>query len=423
MKLVDIALKDLVRSFRSAFALVMMFVAPLLLTGIIYFAFGGLGSAKEGFDLPVTRVQVVNLDRPAGSSGDFVAGRILIQFLRSPEMARLLQVAEVGSEAAARAAVERKEADVALILPEGLTAAVVAPTSPVTVTLYHDPALTIGPAILKGVVSQFVDGFAGSRIASNVVASQLGRRGVAVDAAVLEQVGRGYAARIQELGQQQGEGRLAGLDLQLPPGQKPSEERAAMMAGMMVSQIIFFAFYTGAATAETIIREQEEGTLARLSTTPTPAAVILGGKFAGIFITIIVQVIVLLLVSALLFGIHWGEPLSVALVTLGMVVAAAGFGLFVMSLVKNTRQSGAVFGGVLTVSGMMGGLFTTGVQNLPSFYTTVNLFTPHGWALRGWKAVLAGGGMGDALLPALVTLGLGIAFFTVGALLFRKRFS
>ena len=36
MKILDIAFKDLLRSFRSAFGLVMMFVAPLLITGLIY---------------------------------------------------------------------------------------------------------------------------------------------------------------------------------------------------------------------------------------------------------------------------------------------------------------------------------------------------------------------------------------------------
>ena len=40
MRVFDVALKDLLRSLRSAFLLVMMFVAPLLLTALIYFAFG-----------------------------------------------------------------------------------------------------------------------------------------------------------------------------------------------------------------------------------------------------------------------------------------------------------------------------------------------------------------------------------------------
>ena len=58
-----------------------------------------------------------------------------------------------------------------------------------------------------------------------------------------------------------------------------------------------------------------------------------------------------------------------SLVILGLVVAAAGFGIFVMSFVKSTRQAGPVIGGVLTLTGMVGGLFTTGVTGLPSIWT------------------------------------------------------
>ena len=94
-----------------------------------------------------------------------------------------------------------------------------------------------------------------------------------------------------------------------------------------------------------------------------------------------------------------------------------------MSFLKSTRQAGPVMGTVLTLSGMVGGLFTTGFQNLPEVYETINLLTPHGWVLRGWKLVLAGGGVSDVLLPALVTLGMGIVFFIIGAFVFRRRFA
>lgn len=73
MKVLDIALKDLLGSFRSAFALVMMFLAPLLLTGMIYFAFGSVLGGDGGFNVPVTPVQVVNLDQ---SDPDSVALQI-----------------------------------------------------------------------------------------------------------------------------------------------------------------------------------------------------------------------------------------------------------------------------------------------------------------------------------------------------------
>ena len=420
-KVVDIALKDLLRSFRSGFTIMMVFVAPLLITGIMYFAFGGLVSDGEGFDLPVTRVQVVNLDQPGPQLS---AGQMLVEFLQDERLAGLLQVTEAANEASARAAVEKKDAGVAVIIPQDFTIAALAPEGRATITLYQDPTLTLGPAIVKAMVSQFVDGFAGTKIAASVVADQLGERGVAIDASLTQDVAMRYAGWAQALGQGWGEGAPSILDIQPPPSKTEEVSQVAVIMGtIMAGMVIFFVFFTGAYTAETIVREDEEGTLARLFTTPTPRAAILGGKFAAVFLTIVVQVIVLMIASAIIFRIRWGNLLALASVTAGLVVAAAGFGVLLMSFVKSTRQSGPVVGGVLTVTGMAGGLFTTGFQNLPAAYETINLFTPHGWALRGWKAVLAGGGVGDVLLPTLVTLGMGIVFFAVGALFFRRRFA
>ena len=112
MKILDIAFKDMTRSFRSVFAIGMMVVAPLLLTGLIYFAFG---RAETGFDLPVTRVQVVNLDQPDSRSG-FAAGQLLAEYLQGESLSELLRVTVAPDQASARAAVERQEADVALAL-------------------------------------------------------------------------------------------------------------------------------------------------------------------------------------------------------------------------------------------------------------------------------------------------------------------
>src|SRR5512133_3482243 len=126
MKVLQIALKDLRRSFRSAFLLVMMFVAPLLITGLLYFAFGNGSGGQGGFFLPVTRVRVANLDQPAPGI-DLAAGQLLLQYLQGEKLARLLQTSPAPDEESARAAVDRREADVALIIPANFTAAVVGP--------------------------------------------------------------------------------------------------------------------------------------------------------------------------------------------------------------------------------------------------------------------------------------------------------
>jgi len=422
LKVLDIAFKDLLRSFRSAFALVMMFVAPLLITGLIYFAFGGMTGADGGFGLPLTRVQIANLDQPNESG--FSLGQMLVEFLQDEELSDLLQVTEAPDETSARAAVDAQQAAVAVIIPPDLTAATTKAQGSATIALYPDPTLTLGPAIVQTMLEQTMDGFAGLKIAVTVVTEQLDRRGIALEEEMASTIALQYATWLQAWGQSRSEGAYLALDMQPPPGEtEPATPAAALIGAIMAGMLVFFTFFTGANTAQSIIREDEGGTLARLFTTPTRQATILGGKFTSVLITILVQAIVLLLVSGIVFGIRWGEPLSVALVTLGLIVVSAGFGVMLMSFVKTTQQAGSVIGGVLTMAGMAGGLFTTGMPNLPAAFDAVSLFTPHGWALRGWELALAGARAGDVLVPVLVMLGMGIAFLVVGALVFRKRFS
>ncbi|MGA9347400.1 MAG: ABC transporter permease [Anaerolineae bacterium] len=424
MKVLDIALKDLLRSFRNVSALFFMFVLPLMTVGLIYFAFSGLAGDEGGFDLQVTRVQVVNLDQPASQFGGFSGGQMLVEFLQDERLTGLLQVTVAADEASARAAVDQQDAGVAVIIPPDFTAAALAPEGGTAVALYQDPTLTVGPAIVKGLVSQFVDGFAGTIIAAGVVADQLDERGVTVDASVMNAVTDKYVAWAQTLSESQSQGVYQALDVQSPPSKaEPVDLTTKIITGIMSGMLVFYAFFTGAATAESIIREDEEKTLPRLFTTPTSRTAILGGKFLAVFVTIIVQVIVTMIAGRIIFGVRWGEPLPVALAALGLVVVAAGSGVLLMSFLKSTRQTGPVMGGVLTITGMAGGLFTTGFPSLPAAFETATLFVPQGWAMRGWKLALAGGGVNDVLLPAVVTLGIGIVFFVIGAFVFRKRFA
>jgi ABC-type multidrug transport system permease subunit len=93
-----------------------------------------------------------------------------------------------------------------------------------------------------------------------------------------------------------------------------------------------------------------------------------------------------------------------------------------MSFIKSSRQTGPILGGVLTLTGMVGGLFTNGIPNVPEAMDTISLSMPQGWALHAWKLCLAGGSAGTVLFPVLVLTALGVLFFLVGLTLFRKRF-
>ena len=131
--------------------------------------------------------------------------------------------------------------------------------------------------------------------------------------------------------------------------------------------------------------EEEQGTLARLFTTPTDPSIILNGKVLAAFVSLAVQVTVLLVFGRLVLRIDWGAIGSLFLAGAGIVLLAGTTGLFLVSLLKDTRQSGIIFGGVLTMTGMVGliPVFTAGVPNQSTLVQTAALLVPHGCA-RGW---------------------------------------
>ena len=423
MKILAIAYKDLLRSFRSLFAVGMMFGAPLFITGLIFLAFGGLSAGTGRFNLPDLTVAIVNHDQP--SANGLNLGQLYVDYLHNAQMPGWLKVTELNDDAAARAAIESQEVGMAIILPANLSTAAQEPQG-ATIQLLQDPTLSLGPSIVKDLIQIVADGISGAKIAVTVSSAQAATRQVQLDAATVQSISRQYSAWFTELQQNLHHSDAPLLDVQSPPAGDAAvtdNSLARLITGIMAGMLVFFVFYSGAYTAQSILREDEEGTLQRLFSTPTPRTQIMAGKFVAIFVTTGVQAIVLLIASALLFKIHWGALLGIAIVTLAMIVVAAGFGLALMSFVRTMRQSGPILGGVLSVTGMLGGLFNGAVPNMPAAFNTATLFMPQGWAMRGWKLVIDCAHLGDVLLPVAVMLVMGSLLFVFGALRFQKRFA
>jgi ABC-2 type transport system permease protein len=189
--------------------------------------------------------------------------------------------------------------------------------------------------------------------------------------------------------------------------------------------MVFYAFFTGASTAQSILKEEEERTLPRLFTTPTSQATILTGKLLSVFMTVSVQVIVLLIAAHLIFGIQWGNILSVVLMAAGIIFSASSFGIFVNSFLKNTKQAGVLFGGVLTVTGMMGmiKIFAMNSAIANKMGDTISLLVPQGWAIRGLMQSMNGESINNILITMLASLVWSAAFFIIGVWRFNRRYT
>ncbi len=426
MKIIDIALKDITRSFRSVFAVVFMFGIPLLMTGLFYVMFGGMKGEDSGFSLPRTPVVIANLDEGDPSfeqiAGQFPAdaglhsmGDMVAYVLQQEDLAELMDVSLVDSASAARLAVDSQQAGVAVIIPPDFSALFSSLDGQAVLEVYQDPTLTLGPAIVRSVLNQFMDGLSGTRIAVNVATSQTG----ASDPAFIGRVVEAYLNASSQLRDP-----AALLNVVSPEQEEEIPLVMRIIGPLMGGMMIFYAFYTATASAETLLQEDEMGTLPRLFTTPTTQATILGGKLLAVLLTVTIQVSVLLVLGALIFRITWGSLPAVILSALGTILVASAFGVFVNSLMKSTKQGGFVFGGILTFSGMIGMLpvFMMGVV-IPPALRTISLFVPQGWAIQGLLLSMQNAPLNNILGFVLVMLGWTVAFFIIGVWRFQKRYA
>jgi ABC-2 type transport system permease protein len=421
MKILDIAFKDLVRSTRSLFLIGMAFAAPLLITALIYFSFGSISSGE--MSIASVTVGVVNTDvLPADAPLETALGENIRSMFFDDSVKSWITASDYADEAAARDAVNAQEIGVAIIIPATFTEDYLAGKTDTAITILQDPTLTIGPTVVRDMITSLLDGVASGGVAYKVVNERMEANAKTLDPRTIptffEKYSSWYADFQRALFHSP---EKAALVVKSPTVAGAMTSNVQSMMGLVMSgQLIFFSFFTGAYAMMSILQEVEEGTLARLFTTPTDRTTILAGKFLAVLFTVILQGAVLLVAGHYFFNIHWGETGSVLLGFFGQMFASVGLAVLLVSFIKTSKQGGAIFGGALTTLGMVSGLFTT---NIPiDAFKMIGNFTPQGWVLKAWRLSLAGQPVSELIVPFLVLVAMGVVMFAIGATLFRRRF-
>lgn len=414
MKALDIAIKDLKQAFRSYFAIAFMFVIPILITGLFAFLFGGFGEDVE-VEIDPIPVQVYNQDQ--GDLGD-----VLVSVWNSGALSDILAVTVAEDTAQARQAVDLQEAEVAILIPENFSASLFSSGGQTEIELYQDPTLTLGPGIVKTLVNQFTDVFSGSNITVQVTEQQLEERGYTLTPEQMQTLAQAYSSQVSsstQTGQQVSLESLGGE--QQDPGGGVRNILGFIMGGMMV----FYAYFTGAYASNTILNEEENGTLERLFGTATPPTVILIGKLLAAAAMILVQLTVLIAFGRLAFGIAWGQLGLLVLFILATTLGAASYGMFAISLAKDRRMAGVIMGAGNTVTGMLGmaGTFMLSSPTPNSTIDTLTLLVPQGWANRMLLSIMEGLSLERTLFSLLGLLVYSVVMVVLGLIRFQKRFA
>lgn len=188
------------------------------------------------------------------------------------------------------------------------------------------------------------------------------------------------------------------------------------VAGMAM----FFLLFTAQAGFLSLLDERRDGTLARILSTPTSPATVLGAK-AAVSVTLgLVSLVVLIVAGILLMDAKWGDPLGVAVLVLAGVLAAVAIAAVTSGMAKTSEQAGNIQGIVGTVLGLLGGTFFPIGQD-GGILARLTTLTPHHWFNRGLSDLASGEGVAAALPAAGWLLLIAVVAGTGAALLIRKQ--
>jgi ABC-2 type transport system permease protein len=330
---------ELLRFLRDRSNIFFVFIFPLLLVLVLGSQFGG-GSSQG-------RVSI------AGEPG-------ALQEAITAQLEAQDVTVDTGSEDDVLEQVSRGRTGAGLFLPEGATAAY---ESGEQVTLEIVPS-----SGANGITTQ-------QQVSSAVETLQLGRAQVAaltargVDPAEAEAA----LARAEE-------------QLTLPTVQvQDVDEIAQEFSGLgqfdlgATSQLLLFVFLISLAGSGSLIQARREGVIARSLAAPISTGQVLLGQAGGRFTIAFFQGAYIMLATAVLFGVAWGNLLLAGLVLVVFSAVAAGAAMVLGSVMDNEAAASGVGVGLgLVLAGMGGGMVP--LEIFSGTLQQVAHITPHAWA-------------------------------------------
>jgi ABC-2 type transport system permease protein len=169
-----------------------------------------------------------------------------------------------------------------------------------------------------------------------------------------------------------------------------------------------------------LIETRRLGVSRRILATPTAARTILAGEALGRIGIALVQGLIIMIGSALLFGVGWGDPLGAGALLIAFALVGSGAGMLMGSVFRTEQQAGAV--GVLLGIGLaaLGGSMLP-LELFSGTMRAVAHATPHAWANDGFaELVRHGGGIADILPQLGVLTCYAAALFLLGTWRLRK---
>jgi ABC-2 type transport system permease protein len=168
---------------------------------------------------------------------------------------------------------------------------------------------------------------------------------------------------------------------------------------------LFGMFFVVVPLGASLIRERQDGVLARLLTMPISYVTIISGKIIAYALICMIQFGLILGVGKALLPLlgapaldMGSSPVSLVLIASTSGLAAAGYGIL-LGTVARTYEQASTFGAVsVVIAAALGGVMVPSYV-MPHAMQSIGAFSPLSWGLNAFLTVFVRGGGVRAILP------------------------
>ncbi len=374
---------NLVRQLRDRGDLFFVFVLPGIIIMALGLQFGGVSRARLG------------VVAPAGDT----AAEALVTILA--EDSTRFEIRRVGDLDTLRGQVERGLLEAGLVIPDGFSTSLGWPGKVELRYLGTTDALTSG---LRAPIDAAVARLGAITTAARIsVAEGLGTPDEAAAAAE-----SGYAT-------------VPGIVVAVT---KVGDASAFAGFGQFTfgasTQLVLFMFLTSLTAAGRLVQTKLLGLSRRMVSTPTSPWTIVTGEALGRYFVALLQAVVIVAFTSILFGVSWGDPLAAGALIAVFGLVAAGAAMLIGAWSRNADQASSlgVFVGLALAA--LGGCMIP-IQFMPESMQAFSKLIPHSWALLGLQSLVRDGGGIESVATNLVVLaGFAVGLMGLAAWRFRK---
>lgn len=212
-----------------------------------------------------------------------------------------------------------------------------------------------------------------------------------------------------------------GSEINISSENLQGKNHVSSFAYYTAAMLAMFILYSSGFGGKFLLEEKDNKTYSRILATGRKKSQIFVGKFIMMVVIVIIQSVVMILFSKILFDIKW---INLELIIITIVLSALSVGTLGMIIAaytiktNNYKSADAISTAMVPLLALFGGSLIP-VEQMPKFIGIIGKYTPNGAVLNSYIKIIEGYGFAEIRPYYMILIANIVVFTVISALIFR----